>query len=455
MPVSLITLGVSHNSAPVALLDRIGMTEPTAAAVRDEIVRSPYIAEVMVVATCNRIEVIADVDRFHGAVADITEVLANSSGLAAEELTPHLYAHFEEQAVAHLFQVAAGLDSMVVGEQQIIGQTRAALRAAQEAGTASRVLNAVGQRALRVAKRVHAETGIDRCGASVVSVAIELAKPRVGEPAHIRALVIGAGAMSSLAVSQLAQAGVGELVVANRTLATAQRLRQQYGAHVIPLTEVAGELARADLIVTATGSVGLVITKDDLSAARRGAHERPLTVIDLAVPHDTEPAIADLPGVCRIDLSTLALSPQAQASAADIDLARKIIETEVADFLAEQVAHRVDPVVVSLRAKADVVVEAELSRLRAKLSHLSERDATLVERSLRRAVSTLLHTPTVRMKQFAAGSDGHRYAEVLHRLFDLDAAPVSEIPEPQPGAVGDLLTAPRERDDQSDVGGQQ
>lgn len=399
------------------------MSEAAAAAMRDDIIRSSYVAEVLVIATCNRIEVVADVDRFHGAVTDITDTLARRSGIGVDEMTPHLYAHFEEQAVAHLFSVASGLDSMVVGEQQIVGQTRAALRGAQEAGTASRELNAVGQRALRVAKRVHAETGIDRCGASVVSVAVELAKPYIGDLRDKRVLVIGAGAMSSLALSQLSQSGVGQLAVANRTIATAQRLTKKYGAAAIALADVAAALATADLVVTATGSVGLVITKDQLAAARTDAAGRPLTVIDLAVPHDTDPAICELAGVTRIDLSDLADSPRAQASSADIAEARAIIVAEVAEFVGEQAAQRVEPVVVSLRAKADVVVEGELARLRAKLPHLSDRDLTLVERALRRTVSNLLHAPTVRMKEFAADSDGQRYAEVLHTLFDLPARP--------------------------------
>lgn len=427
--MSLITLGISHHSAPVSWLDRIGMSESAAAAMRDEIIRSSFVAEVMVVATCNRIEVVADVDRFHGAVADITETLARHSGIDGSELTPHLFAHFEEQAVAHLFAVAAGLDSMVVGEQQIVGQVRAALRGAQEAGTASRELNAVSQRALRVAKRVHAETGIDRCGASVVSVAVELAIPHVGDLRDKQVLVIGAGAMSSLALSQLSQSGAGKLAVANRTVATAQRLTQKYGASAIALADVAAALATADLVVTATGSLGFVITKDQLAAARTNAAGRPLTVIDLAVPHDTDPAISELAGVTRIDLSALADSPQARASSADVVQARAIIAVEVADFLTEQAAQRVEPVVVSLRAKADIVVDGELNRLRAKLPHLSARDLTLVERALRRTVSNLLHAPTVRMKQFAADSDGQRYAEALHTLFDLPASP-SETAEP-------------------------
>lgn len=419
MPVSLITLGISHNSAPVALLDRIGMSEAASAAVRDEVVRSPYVAEVMVVATCNRIEVVADVDRFHPAVADITQSLARHTGVDVDELTPHLYAHFEEQAVAHLFAVAAGLDSMVIGEQQILGQTRSALRAAQEAGTAGRELNAVGQRALRVAKRVHADTGIDRCGASVVSVAVDMAAPHVGDLNNKDVLVIGAGALSSLAVSHLARSGASQMTVANRTVATAQGMTAKYGVRAIALSEVAAALATADLIVTATGSVGLVITKAELAAARVDAGRRPLTVIDLAVPHDTDPAICELPGVVRIDLSDLADAPRSRVSSADIAAAHAIIDSEIAEFLTEQAAQRVEPVVVSLRAKADVVVEAELVRLRAKLPHLPERDVALVERALRRAVSTLLHAPTVRMKQFAADSDGQRYADALHTLFDL------------------------------------
>ncbi len=424
--MTLLVVGVSHRTAPVSLLDRIALVESSAERLQLDLYASPHVAEAMVLATCNRVEIYAEVSKFHGAVVDVTETLAKVTGVAREEITPHLYVRYEDRAAHHLFSVASGLDSMVVGEQQILGQVRNSLRLAQETATIGRSLNDLAQTALRVGKRVQNDTGIDRAGLSIASVALDLAAGSFdGSLAGRRAVVIGAGAMSSLAATLLARAGA-DIVVANRTLENAQRLAEQLAGRAVPLSALADELAQADLVVTCTGATGLVVTTESLALARMGT-DRPLVVVDLALPHDTEESIADLPGVSRIDLASLIDLPGARASEASVELARSIVNDEVRTYLASIAAQRVEPIVVSLRARADEVVDAEIARLRLRLPALDDEAAQEMARALRRAVSTLLHTPTVRMKELAGDPDGTRYAAALHRLFDLDPAAIAEL----------------------------
>jgi glutamyl-tRNA reductase len=425
--MTLLVVGISHRSAPVSLLDRLALVDDAAEKLQVDVLGSPHVAESLVLSTCNRVEVYAEVSRFHGGVVDVTESLAKATGVPRDELTPHLYVRYEDRAVQHMFEVASGLDSMVVGEQQIIGQVRGALRSAQETATAGRSINDLAQAALRVGKRVHQDTGIDRAGASVVSVALHLAAADFGGTLDgVRALVVGAGAMSSLAATQLQRSGVTDIVVANRTYAHGARLAAQIGGTAIELSTLADVLPDVDVVVSCTGSTGLVLTEPDIVAARMGA-TTPLVVVDLALPHDTEESIADLDGVRRIDLASLAEVPEANAPERDVELARSIVADEVRAHLAAMAALRVEPIVVSLRARADRVVEAELQRLRMRLPELDDTAAAELARSLRRAVSTLLHTPTVRMKELAADPDGARYATALHRLFDLDPVAIEAL----------------------------
>lgn len=425
--MTLLVVGVSHRTAPVTLLDRVALVDGAAERLQVELLASAHVAESLVLSTCNRVEIYAEVSKFHGGVLDVTETLAKATGVDREELTPHLYVRYEDRAVQHLFEVAAGLDSMVVGEQQILGQVRGALRTGQDLETIGRNLNDLAQAALRVGKRVHHDTGIDRAGASVVSVALHLAADSLGGSlAGKRALVVGAGAMSGLAAATLARAGIGEIVVANRTFERGQHLAGQVGGRAVRFDDVAATVADVDVVFSCTGSTGLVLTTADVEAARAGATS-PLAVVDLALPHDTEESIASLSGVTRIDLASLVDVPEAHASERDVELARAIVVDEVRAHLAALAAQRVEPIVVSLRSHADQVVETELDRLRLKLPGLSEAELDEVARAMRRSVSTLLHRPTVRMKELAADPDGARYATTLHRLFDLDPEAIAAV----------------------------
>jgi glutamyl-tRNA reductase len=417
--MSLLAVGISHQTAPVALLEQFAMDADDRVKALQELVGSDHVTEALVLATCNRVEVFAEVERFHGGVTDVSRVLARQAGATVEELSPYVTVHYEEQALTHLFTVAAGLDSMVVGETQVLGQLRAAYALAREEGTVGRALHPVAQRALRVGKRVHSETGIDRAGASLVSVALDRVQDRIGELTGARVLVVGAGSMGALAATTVARRG-GDVVVSSRTTATAARLADGLGGRAAELADLEHELAAADVLITCTGASGFVVATDAVVAAMAARSGRPLVVVDLALPRDVDPAVAALPGVHVIDLALLqgehATSPVA---ADDIAAARAMIREETDLMQAEQQAADVAPTVSALRSQAAGVVEAELLRLSTRLPGLDARSRAEVARTVHRVVDKLLHEPTVRVKELAALPGDTDYAGALRALFGL------------------------------------
>jgi glutamyl-tRNA reductase len=381
----------------------------------------------MVLSTCNRVEVYAEVDKFHGGLAQTSELLARRAGVDLDELTPHLYVHYEDRAVSHLFSVACGLDSMVVGESQVLGQVRVALRTAQDAGAAGRQLGALAQQALRVGKRARTETGIDRAGRSLVTAGLELAGRVLGPLDGAEVLVVGAGAMSALAATVVSQVGAGRVVVANRTLERGQRVAASVGGEAVPLAGIPAALSGADLVVSCTGAVGHVLDADLLADAIATRPGRPLVVLDLALPRDVDPAAHDVPGVTVVDLETLAAVLETGEHVADVEQTRRIVVDEVAAFLGWQRAASVAPTVVALRDMADGVVRAELVRLAGRLPDLDPRSRAEIELAVARVVDKLLHAPTVRVKQLAEEPGGQSYAEALSKLFDLDLKDVEAV----------------------------
>jgi glutamyl-tRNA reductase len=427
--VSLLGVGLSHRSAPVALLERVAVAGDDTGKLLHDLQQSVHVDESMVLSTCNRVEVYADVARFHGGVTEITELLARVSGVGLEELTAHLYVHYEDRAVQHLFTVTCGLDSMVLGESQILGQVRAAYRDAQAAGATGRALSTAVEQALRVGKRVHAETGIDRAGASLVSVGLQTGSAVLPSYAGCNAVVVGAGSMGALTAHALHRAGAREVVVVNRSVDRAERLAAAVAGRAAPLSELGAQIADADVVVSCTGSVGVVIDADLVSGAITDRVDRPLFVLDLALPRDVDHDVRQLPGVTVTDLDDLH-SVLAQAEAADdVSEARAIVAEEVGAFLATQRSAEVAPTVVALRSKAAEVVDAELLRLDMRIPDLDERSRREVATTVRRVVDKLLHAPTVRVKEMAARPGGASYADVLGELFGLDPAAVAAVTE--------------------------
>lgn len=426
--MSVLVVGISHNSAPVSVLEQVARdSEGNHKLIRD-VADNEHVVEATVLSTCNRIEVYAEVDRFHGSVEAISRLILEASVGVPEEWIPHLYVHYDDGAVAHLFNVASGLDSMVVGESQILGQAREALRLGQEFGTVGPALNSLFQQALRVGKRSHAETDIDRAGPSLVNAALEQAAVHLDQPggaAGLRALVIGAGAMAGLAVATLARADASSIVIANRTAARATRLAEQYGAKAIQLADVPGELAGVDLVISCTDSTGILIDAAGLRAVRGPA--KPLAIIDLALPRDVDPAVADEPGVRLIDLATLAEELESAGERGEVAEVRRIVGEELQAFLAARHAAAVTPTVVALRTMATGVVETELQRLAGRLPDLDDAARAEIEHAIRRVADKLLHQPTVRVRELANETGAVSYAAALAELFSLDPDAVDAV----------------------------
>ncbi|MDH2426791.1 glutamyl-tRNA reductase [Sphaerisporangium sp. TRM90804] len=418
--MSLLTVGLSHRTAPMALLERVVVTGDALAKMLQDVLNDAHVSEAMIISSCNRMEVYATVDRFHGGVTAVTDLLSAHSGVPQEQLTRHLYVHYEDRVVEHLFTVACGLDSMVVGEGQILGQVRRSLKLAQEHGSAGTTLNDLAQQALRVGKRAHTETGIDRAGASLVGVGLTLAEGVLGPLPGKRALVVGAGSMSALSAATLARSGVTDIVVANRTFDRAARLAQTVGGRAVELEDVGREFAGADLVISCTGAVGQVIDAGMVAAAVR---DRPLFLLDLALPHDVDPGVRAIPGVTLVDLETMQEAGVADPDGAEADhvaAVRAIVAAEVCEYLRAERAAKVTPTVVALRAKAADVVDNELGRLAARMPEIDERVRGEIAQTMRRVVDKLLHEPTVRVKRLAASPAGDHYAEALRELFDLN-----------------------------------
>jgi glutamyl-tRNA reductase len=456
--VSVLLFGVSHRSAPVAVLEQLSVDESDQIKLVEGLLQAPLVTEVMLLSTCNRVEVYAVVDAFHGGLSAIGQVLAEHAGMSMGELTKHAYVRYSEAAVEHLFAVTSGLDSAVIGEQQVLGQVRRAYATAEANRTVGRVLHDLAQQALAVGKRVHSETSIDAAGASVVSVALHVAAERLYRPergpsytalAGRTATVIGAGSMGALTAAHLVRLGVSQINVVNRSLPRAQRLaeiiaEQGVNAQAMTLDQLPAALATADLAVSCTGAVRPVVTLADvhhaLATAPRDELAQPLVMCDLGMPRDIDPAIAGLPGVTVIDMDRVQREPSARAAAADAEAARSIVAAEVAAYLAAQRMAEVTPTVTALRQRAADVVEAELLRLENRLPGLDGDQRDEVARTVRRVVDKLLHAPTVRIKQLAGAPGGDTYAEALRELFELDPQAVDAV------AAGEIALPAMESD---------
>ena len=431
--MSVLLFGVSHRSAPVSVLEQLSTDEDDQAKIVDQVLQSSLVTEAMVLSTCNRVEVYAVVEAFHGGLSVIGQVLSEHSGMGLNDLTKYAYVRYAEAAVEHLFAVASGLDSAVIGEQQVLGQVRRAYAAAEANHTVGRTLHELSQRALSVGKRVHSETGIDAAGASVVSVALGMAEAKLGSLAGRSAVVIGAGSMGSLAVKHLVRAGIQRIHVVNRSLPRAKKLAQNIReqglvADAYPLDHIAGVLGDADVVVSCTGAVRPVVSLADAHRGLMGRSGRdPLVVCDLGMPRDVDPAIAGLPGVLVVDMDRIQREPSARAAASDAEAARTIVAAEVANYLAGQRMAEVTPTVTALRQRAADVVEAELLRLDNRLPELDAAYRDEVAKTVRRVVDKLLHAPTVRVKQLASAPGGDSYAEALRELFELDQQAVDAV----------------------------
>lgn len=433
--MSVLAVSVSHSTTSVDVLARVAMDAVTATKLAQAMTASDHVDEAVVLSTCNRTEMYASVSRFHAGLDDVTAALSSVSGVAVADLRQMCAVYFDEGAVAHTFAVAAGLDSMVVGENQILGQVKAALTACQTHGTVGTVLNALFQQALRVGKRVHTETEIGSAGRSLVTAAYELLESDLGPIAGRRLLVLGAGSMASLA-ARTAAAGGAQVTCVNRTYERARRLAESLGAQARPLSELSEALRDADLVVACTGARDVYLDAEQL----RGSPV--LGIVDLALPADVCDDVADL-GMVLVNLARLVADQPDHASRAEVEAARSLVSGEVNDFLGLRRAAQVAPTVVALRTMASEVVSAELARLDGRAPDLTPREREEVHRAVRRVVDKLLHQPTVRVQELSADPESVDYAAALRELFALDPQAVAAVMSPDVKATPVAQPAPR------------
>lgn len=420
--MSFVVVGLNHRTVPLPVLERVTVPPAHVPKALRDLAGREYLAEVALLSTCNRTEVYAYCTKFHPGVADASEFLAEQAGMRAADLSDHIYSYYDEAAVAHLFGVAAGVDSVILGEGQILGQVRDALKVAESEGTAQQSLARVFRHAIEVGKRSRAETGIGRGAVSLSSAAVALAAERLGTLVERRVLVLGAGEMGEGMARSLAGSGVAELVVAGRGTERSTELATRVGGRAIPIDRLPQVLVAADLVLTSTGSTEMVITQEEVEAAMQRRFGRPLLIVDIAVPRDVDPGVADIPGVTLLDMDDLKAFAEHSMDRRRREVARvrRIISAELERLRTERTAREVAPLVSALRSRGEDVRLAELDRFRSKLEGVDARTAEAIEALTRGIVAKLLHEPTVRVKEAAGSGRGELYADALSALFDLD-----------------------------------
>lgn len=417
--MSVLVVGLTYRKAPVELLERFAFDQSGTLKGLHQLISAEHVREGVIVSTCNRIEVYALVSGYHAGLAELRRFLSEFHHVAVDEFGALLDARYEEEAVAHLFAVASGIDSMVVGEPQILSQIREAFRVASDEDAAGPVLSALFRQAIRVGRRSRAETGIGKTVKTFAGAGADLAREALGELRGKAVLVVGAGKMSDVAARRIAREGA-EVLVANRTPSRAKALAQRIGGEEIPMTSLQDGLARADLVLSSTGSSDPVITRDAVADAMGSRPDRPLVLLDLALPRDVEPSVGEIDGVIVRDLDDLreALAPGPE-QLREVERVRAIIGDEVPRFSKWQRSHHLAPLLAALQSHGEQVRDREVKRAMAKLTRLSDPEREAVEALARSIVAKLFHEPVTAVKHAAGTTEGEALAKALRDLFDL------------------------------------
>jgi glutamyl-tRNA reductase len=437
--MTLLSMGTSHHLAPLALLEATALTTPDVIRLLDRFADSPAVPEAVLLATCNRTELYVhtedadDPDAADTVLARFVAALARAGGADPAELRSMLCVRRQREAVEHLFTVVSGLDSLLVGDQQIRGQVRAAYQLADERGTVGPVLHGLFQRALRVGKRVENETRIGAAASCLVTVALEAAARLAGPLERHRALVIGSGNLGSLSAVALHRAGLAEITVVNRTARTAERLARELGVRTAAWPQLPQALRRADLVVSATGARNPVLTRELVMDALTARPCGVKVLIDLALPRDIDPSVATLPGVQLIDLVGLETRLKEVSRRVPITEAHRIVAAEAGAYQTERHRDAATGAIVAMRRSAMAVVDEEVDRLLHRLPTLPGQVRGEMERTARRIAHKLIHRPTVRVREMATETGGHTYVEVLHDLFGPEPAGTAGAPNSNGG----------------------
>lgn len=417
--MSVIVVGLSYRGAPVDLLERFAFDHEDLPKALAHARANGAVREAVILSTCNRTEVYAAVNGFHAGLSALRQFLSEYHGVPLEDFRERLYGLYSDQAVTHLFGVSAGIDSMVLGEPQILAQMRRAFHVATEEGSTGQILSALFRHAIRVGRRVRSETDIARSGATLALASAAVASEALGDLAGRTTLVVGAGEMSDLAASVLARKGM-RILIANRTLSRAQVLAKACGGEALSLDNLARALGEADFVIASTGSPDPVITHDMVAAAMATRPARPLVLVDTAVPRDIEPLVATVPGVTLRDMDDLreAVAPDRE-QLFEVERVRAIVGEEVARYAAWRRSQALAPLISSLQSHGERVRAAEIRRAQGALAGLGDREREAVEVLTRAIVAKLLHHPMSALKERAGTSEGDALARALRTLHAL------------------------------------
>ena len=419
--MSVIVVGLNHRTAPVELRERVAVPSSRLDKALHDLASREHLAEVVLLSTCNRTEIYARSTKFHSAVSDVLDFLAEQGGAPPEEFSEHLYTYYDDSAVSHLFGVSAGLDSMILGEGEILGQVRGAWQLAEAEGASGQALARVFRQAIEVGKRVRTETAIGRSALSVSSAAVALAERTMFSLRGRSMLILGAGDVAEGLGRALVAAGAGDVVVANRTHARAIALAEKLHGRAVPLGELPEILTRVDVLLTATDSTEVHVERADVEAVMERRNGAPLLIVDVAVPRDVDPGAGQVPGVTLHDVDDLHELTEAALDERRREIAtvREIIGEELERFQADRAAREVAPLVTELRARAEAIRQGELTRFRAKLDALPDDARSVIDALTQGIVNKLLHEPTVRLKDAAGTARGELYSDALGTLFDI------------------------------------
>ncbi len=419
--MSVVVVGLNHRTVPLDLLERMTVPSSLLPKALADLTSREHVTEAVVLSTCNRIEVYAFAEKFHGAYQDIRNFFAEVSHVAPEEFSDHLTSLYDGDAARHLFSVASGLDSAVLGEHEILGQVRTAWEVSSAEGAVGPVLNPLFRHALEVGKRVRTETAISRNITSVSQAAVAMATDRLGGLEGRQVLVVGAGEMGEGLARALHSGGVAGIRVANRTWDRAVEVAERLGGVPVRLDDLPHHLAEVDVLLTSTGASAVILEHGDLASVVGERHGRELLVVDIAVPRDVDPAAGEIEGVTLLDMDDLREFAEVgiRERQREVTAVQVIVDSELDRYVNESTARSVAPLVASLRSRGDLVRSGELERLAARLGDLDDRQREAVEALAAGIVGKLLHEPTVRMKDAAGTARGERLAEALRDLFDL------------------------------------
>jgi glutamyl-tRNA reductase len=422
MPI--LAIGISYRRATVELIERLAFAAEELPKAYRRALDDEAIEEAVILSTCNRVEIYGSVPAYHAGFLALKRLLCEPHGVDPVEVSEPLYSHFEEDACRHLFAVAAGLDSMVTGEPQILAQVRQAHRRASAEGAAGPAVTALFNGATRAGRRVRAETGLGAAPDAFVRAGTGLAEKDLGGLSGKRALVVGAGRMAALAVNQLRQRGVASVRVLNRSPERARLIAQRSDAEHGDLSELSEAIRHADVIVSATGATALLIHGSTVREAMAG-RTNPMFILDMAVPRDVEPSVSGIEAVRLVDIDGLRASV-AQGDARlseEVDRAESVVDQEVRRFTVRKRSERLAPLIKALRERGDAVLASELGRFRSELSELTPGERDAVEALARWIVSKLLHDPIVRLKELSGPGNDVTYARVLAELFVIEHRP--------------------------------